>query len=194
MTIAQACFGAGGVDSTYVNCIFDRSRITASAPGRARFERCSFRNTRFEELNCREVEFIDCTFSGVIRRAIFSGTVSPDAVAATGRDRNEFRGNDFRQATLLDVAFRTGIDLNQQKVPEGEEYIYAPDAEEFLTLLRAAPQGVAGADSKKLAVLVQMIEREIVRGQRQIFYSINGFTREFRGTLTAVRALLAKKQ
>ena len=42
--VEQACFGAGLYDSFYFDCIFDGSKITASAPGHARFERCSFRN------------------------------------------------------------------------------------------------------------------------------------------------------
>lgn len=191
MTIAQACFGGGRADSTYVNCAFDRSRITASAPGRARFEHCSFRNTRFDELNCKSVEFVDCIFTGVIARGYFNGAVSADA-ADLGRDRNEFRGNDFSQAALLDTTFRTGIDLNQQRLPEGEEYIYVPDAEEFLRLVRAQPEGTLGTDSGKVGVVVQIMEREVARGQRQLFYNINAFPREFREALTAMRALLVR--
>ena len=52
-------------------------------------------------------------------------------VVFRGRDtwrRNEFRGNDFREADLIDVAFRAGIDLDAQLLPPaGETYVRLRD-------------------------------------------------------------------
>ncbi len=114
-----ACFGGGLEDSLYVNCSFDRSTIWAMAAGNARFEACSFRDVEVFQFFAHSIEIIDCVFSGIVKQAYFNGTVPVEDAGALGRKTNEFRGNDFSGATFVDVAFRTGIDLSQQKLPEG---------------------------------------------------------------------------
>ena len=116
---AQVCFGGGLEDSRYVNCSFDRATIRATAPGNARFESCSFRNVDIIELFGFRIEMVDCHVSGIVRKAFFNGTVPPDIAPDLGRTFNAFEGNDFSNATLVDVVFRTGIDLSKQKMPIG---------------------------------------------------------------------------
>jgi hypothetical protein len=76
-----------------------------------------------------EAEFVDCTFSGKMNKGWFHGTVSDEQMRkALGRDRNEIRGNDFSGMELIDVAFRTGVDLTQQRLPTSPEYVFLLDA------------------------------------------------------------------
>jgi hypothetical protein len=63
-----------------------------------------------------------------MRHSFFNGTVPEDQRAFVGRERNEFRGNDFSGMKLEDVSFRIGIDLTQQCLPSGPEYLYLPEA------------------------------------------------------------------
>jgi uncharacterized protein YjbI with pentapeptide repeats len=118
-------------DSRYINCSFNRATITSIAPGSARFEGCTFLDADLTHFLSHTVEFVDCEISGIVRQAFFSGTVPPDDVASLGRKTNEFRGNDFASATLVDVVFRTGIDLSLQKLPEGWENPIEEDASEL---------------------------------------------------------------
>jgi uncharacterized protein YjbI with pentapeptide repeats len=116
---ADVCFGGGLEDSRYLGCSFDRVTIRAVAPGNARFESCSFRNVEIIELFGRCIEMVDCEVSGIVRKAFFNGTVPPDIAPDLRRNTNAFEGNDFSNATLIDVDFRTGIDLSKQKFPVG---------------------------------------------------------------------------
>lgn len=106
-------------DTRYLNCSFNRATITSIAPGHARFEDCTFIDTDFTQFFSHTVELVNCEISGIVRMAFFNGTVPPDDVVKLGRKVNEFRGNDFSGATLVDVVFRTGIDLSLQKLPAG---------------------------------------------------------------------------
>jgi uncharacterized protein YjbI with pentapeptide repeats len=116
---AQACFGGGLEDSRYVNCRFDRATIRAIAPGSARFESCTFRNVEIIELYGQQIEMLNCEVSGIFRKGFFNGAVPRDIAPHLGRTTNAFEGNDFSGATLVDVGFRTGIDLSRQKLPIG---------------------------------------------------------------------------
>ena len=44
----------------------------------------------------------------------------------------EFAGNDFRDANLVDVGFRLGVDLTKQKLPTGDQYFYIDQVSGFL--------------------------------------------------------------
>ena len=117
--LLDACFGGGREDSFYIGCTFDRSTIRATAAGKAHFASCKFRNVDIEEFFAFCVEMIDCEVSGIVRKAFFNGTVPEDLVRALKRTKNRFERNDFSNARLVDVAFRTGIDLTLQKLPVG---------------------------------------------------------------------------
>ena len=113
------CFGGGLEDCVYIDCTFDRATIRATAAGNAHFGSCKFRNVDIEEFFAFCVEMVDCEISGIVRAAFFNGTVPEDRVQALKRKRNRFERNDFSRARLVDVAFRTGIDLSLQKLPAG---------------------------------------------------------------------------
>jgi uncharacterized protein YjbI with pentapeptide repeats len=111
--------GARTTVTRYTECVFDRSRIRFNPGGLARFERCSFRDVDLRDWMCFETELVDCVFTGRMRRSFFNGTVREELVEALGRTSNEFRGNDFSGMDLIDVDFRTGIDLSLQRLPTG---------------------------------------------------------------------------
>ena len=113
LAIRSACFGGGQKESVYEHCTFDGSQIDCGVVGVARFVGCSFRDVHLSNFFGLSVSMIDCVFSGTLRKIAFYGA-NPES-----RKPNEFRGNDFRQAFLDDVAFREGIDLELQRFPTG---------------------------------------------------------------------------
>lgn len=175
MDIRDACFGSGTRDSEYHNCSFDGSKLTSVAPGSARFVRCSFQNVLIRQLFCHRVEFIDCIFSGKLLTGYFNGTVPKDSVDSLGRQKNEFRGNDFSRMDLVDVAFRTGIDLAQQKLPAGPDYIYVEDGLGAVAEVRK--QVIEWKDlelRQNGMIVIQLLELALNEGQQQLFLSTKG--------------------
>ena len=187
--VMQACFGGGQVDSIYIECVFDGSQICAKAPGFAVFERCSFENVVFIELNCRNVEFIDCKFSGEIRKGFFNGTTSNEARNALQRHSNRFRGNNFQHSKLGDVAFRTGIDLTQQILPIGEEYLYLLDPETTITHARMVREKLTEEEKASLDVLLKLFERDIALGQKQLFFNVGAFPLKIQRAFEVIRRM-----
>jgi hypothetical protein len=68
-------------------------------------------------------------FTGRMRRSFFNGTVPEELVRHSGGRRTGSGGTTFSGMHLIDVGFRTGIDLSLQHLPTGEQYVYLPDAE-----------------------------------------------------------------
>ena len=132
----NAGFGNGQEQSEYINCSFDNARMDRIGGGLARFVGCTFRNVDIGDWICFAVELVDCTFSGKISNAIFNGTVPARYRKFVGREKNEFKGNDFSAMEFMEVAFRTGIDLTKQRLPSGPEYVYLPDAASTVTRAR----------------------------------------------------------
>jgi len=93
--------------------------------GNARFEQCDFSGARIEEWTSSIAEFIDCRFAGKLLRCKFWGRPwGPLGEALRPkRQRNEFRGNDFRDAELDDCSFVGGIDVSAQLWPNSPQYI-----------------------------------------------------------------------
>lgn len=179
--IEQACFGGGTKPSEYTDCNFDRSRITAIAPGIAKFVRCSFRDCRIQNFFGVTVEFVDCIFSGRIKKAVFQGSVPDEDRAQVGRATNEFRGNDFREAELIDVSFRGGIDLTKQKLPEGAGYLFVPDAAGALEKVRRDVVGWCDLDlRRKVLAILKGFELDVESGQKQLFVSLKSVPRSQR--------------
>jgi hypothetical protein len=167
--IDNACFGSGREPSEYIDCSFDRSRIRFGPGGFARFVRCSFRNVVLEDWFCFAVELVNCKFSGRMRRSVFNATVPEGHRALVSRERNEFVGNDFSEMELIDVDFRSGIDLSQQKLPSGAEYLYVANAEVAMQFARANILGWKDLDLRRDAIqMVTGLEDHIARGQRQL--------------------------
>jgi uncharacterized protein YjbI with pentapeptide repeats len=126
--IQSAAFGSGRETSEFVECSFDGAQIDMAPGGFSRFVRCSFQDVAIRNWICLTVEMIDCTFSGRLETAVFNGSVPEDKQAMIDRVSNEFRGNDFSAMDLIDVGFRTGIDLTKQVLPSGGDYLYLPRA------------------------------------------------------------------
>lgn len=169
----NASFGAGKVQSIYVDCTFDGSKFKRIGLGLARFERCSFLNVEIEGLFAHAAEFVDCSFSGVLRRSVFfgrlSGVYEQDA-NALGRGHNEIRGNDFTGMRLIDVDFRRGVDLSAQRLPVGEDCLYLPHAAERLALLRQRYLQCPDLHKRqRVFEFIKDAEREILDGQSDLF-------------------------
>jgi hypothetical protein len=180
--IESAAFGAGREVSEYINCNFDGARIQFAAGGYSRFVGCSFREAVLTGWFCFATELVDCTFTGRIRKAVFNGTVPEVDREVVGREKNEFHGNDFSGCDLVDVGFRTGIDLSRQLLPTGPEYLYLPDAQSAIAEARKAV--VTNEDLEFRAdalILLGVLEKEASNGQRQLLLrhdEHSGFTRK----------------
>ncbi len=179
-TIRQACFGAGVSQSEYLECTFDGARIWAPAPGNARFVGCSFRSASISDFFGLATEFVDCVFTGAIRKAVFYAS-APEGPQKFGRQRNEFHGNDFSGADLVDVAFRGGIDLREQRLPIGSQYIFIDDACRAIALAKSAGLVLSDLDLRRrvLAVL-SILDRTVAGGQEQLLLRLDGLGNEYR--------------
>ena len=186
------CFGAGREMSEFVDCSFDGAHLDMGSGGCARFVRCSFRNVVLRDWRCDRVEMIDCVFSGRIKTAIFNGTVPVEERSFLHRERNEFHGNDFSGVDLIDVAFRRGIDLTQQRLPAGPQYLYLPDAAAALAYAQAEVakwQGDAGV-RKDAFSLLRAYQFEASNGQRQLLLRVGDYSVHSREVADGVWALL----
>jgi hypothetical protein len=107
----------------FVDCRFRRTRFPLDNTffGDSRFERCLFDGARLRNLHVDAAEFVDCVFRGPVWHTIFCG-VPMGPGSKPDRPRNEWRGNDFSAADLVDVDFRD-IDLRAQRWPDDpDEY------------------------------------------------------------------------
>lgn len=161
-------FGSGHELSEYIDCSFDGARFDDYLGGFARFVRCSFKDVDIRDWQCHNTELIDCVFTGRLTECIFYGTVPEQKRPWVGREKNEFRGNDFSGCDLVDVAFRTGIDLSLQRLPTGPEYLYLPDAAAAIERARTAVNEWhdAGLREEGLSLLIGL-GFDIERGQHQ---------------------------
>ena len=111
--------------SVFRDCYFDGADMRRARLGPSRFERCTFDDARLDGSSTELAEFIDCRFAGAIDGVTFYG--APSGAEAKRLDpprrRNEFRGNDFRDAELIDVVFIAGIDMDRQRFPEDDLHV-----------------------------------------------------------------------
>ncbi|HEX9436359.1 MAG TPA: hypothetical protein VGA16_04270 [Candidatus Limnocylindria bacterium] len=111
--------------NVFRECRFDGADLRSIDPGPSRFERCTFDGADLQGWNAVTAEFIECHFSGRVGHVRFYARPWGPTAADIDPPRsvNEFRGNDFREAELVDVAFLMGIDIAKQRWPESDEYI-----------------------------------------------------------------------
>jgi uncharacterized protein YjbI with pentapeptide repeats len=191
--VESASFGAGKQVSRYIDCTFDGSRIKFGPGGYARFERCSFRDTDLRNWFCFSVELIDCTFSGRLRRSVFNGTVSEERRSRAGRDRNEFRGNDFSAMDLVDVGFRTGIDLSLQRLPSGDPYLYLTDASAAVQRAREAVIRWEDLSQRQKAMnFIGTLEDTLSGGQNQLLLRKSNYSHLPKELIDSIFVLLAE--
>jgi hypothetical protein len=137
---------------------------------------------------------IDCVFSGKLKRGLFNGTIPEFHRKDLGRTHNEFRGNDFREMELIDVGFRTGIDLTQQILPKGPQYLYLHDAEILITELRQEVIKWSDLEARQKAlVIVKYLEVELAGGQKNLFVRRNTFPRSHRKMANYIFDILDKR-
>jgi hypothetical protein len=191
MSIDDGAFGAGHDLSEYLDCQFDASHIRFGPGGNARFVHCSFRDVDLQEWMCSTVELVDCTFSGVLRSAIFHGAVPPDRQKVVGRVRNEFSGNDFSACRLVDVGFRSGIDLDAQVLPRGPEYLYLRRAEQAVAATRKRVEAWDDPSKRsQVAGFMRLLELNVAGGQKQLLLSADTYSSVDRAVLDEVFAVL----
>jgi len=179
----QATLGGGYALSLYEDCCFDDSAF-GMIGGRARFVRCSFRRCRIEEIWSYDSEFVECVFSGRIERGIFRGAPMEVDEIVDGRTHNEFRGNDFSDAELREVAFRAGIDLSQQKLPQGEDYLYLAEGEKAVAFARREVLAWKELESRREAMAtIKVLEFGLAEGQPQLLINLRHSLPRDEGTL-----------
>jgi hypothetical protein len=170
MRIAMMSAGAGTQQSEYIRCSFNGTRMEMHPGGFARFMDCSFRDVVITHWSVAAGDMINCVFSGTIKTAIFNGTVDPRLQKDFGKIRNDFEGNDFSQAKMVDVAFRTGIDLRRQILPGGPGYCYVECGAASLEDAYAIVERWEDDQSRRAAIALLGRQQEIVRrGQQQLF-------------------------
>jgi hypothetical protein len=178
--IAGSLSGAPG-RAVFRDCVFDRANLRKAAPGNSRFERCSFDHARLDGWSSWSAEFVDCRFAGPLRKIEFRGispyeaaaqrrTATIDAAGSGDRGRNEFRGNDFREADLEQVEFIDGIDLDAQRLPDGPDYLRVDVRPETIDRVVAAAEHSLPPDQReKFLFLVQRWLRGRHAGQAEVF-------------------------
>jgi hypothetical protein len=138
----------------------------------------------FDGWLCFTVEFVGCSFSGQLRKAVFNGSVPLGKRDIAQRTKNQFEGNDFSRAKLLDVAFRTGIDLSQQRLPSGPDYIYLPHAQRMLQRARSIFNSMVNPEEKKhIRGALAAMERDAAAGQNQLLIRVNDYPRASRSSI-----------
>ena len=194
--INDAGFGSGRGKSEYIECSFDGSRIGRFAPGEARFVRCSFRDVKLDELFSYRGEWIGCTFSGVLKKGVFERTIPDSDRRFTNRLVNEISGNDFRELEFRDIAFRSGVDLEDQLLPATATYSYIPNAVSALSRTRVEIDAWEDGGLRREALsFVEFLEMELRNGQQQLFLrrdSLYGPTADDRKLVDLILSLLEK--
>ena len=180
-------YGKGAV---YRDCRFVRADLSRAEPGIARFERCDFDGARIDGWFGSQTEFVECRFTGDLRRMRFYGTVDPPEVAeAIGREKNAFVGNDFAAADLTDVDFVGGIDLRAQRLPTGPEYVLIDDLPERLRLTEQVVSGWPAGRERTVALEEVAVLRVVYRDQPSIYWRRNQTIPEFERIWQTVEAV-----
>jgi hypothetical protein len=179
--IRSGSFGAGQATSEYVGCSFNDAKIHMGPGGYARFVDCTFENVAIDSWLCFAVELVGCSFSGQLRKAVFNGCVPPEKRNIAGRSTNQFEGNDFSRAELLDVAFRTSIDLSKQRLPSSPEYTYLEDAPSTVRQARRAFNALDDPEERKrVRGVLAVMEEDVAAGQSQLIIRVNDYPRASR--------------
>ncbi len=161
---------SGRPQSVFRECVFDGADLRRVHPGQARFEGCSFLGANLEGWTAYCAEFVECRFSGKIARARFYGRPwGPEAGALEPqRTVNEFRGNDFRAAELVQTAFVNGIDVLAQQWPEREDYLYLDRIHQRITRAHAEIMRWRDIEGRKSALAMLQATSILYSRQREI--------------------------
>lgn len=111
--------------NVFRGCRWDGVDLRGVDPRASRFEACVFDGADMSGWSATTAEFIDCHFGGRTAHVRFYGRPWGPAAAELEPKRtvNEFHGNDFSQAELVDVTFVMGIDIGRQRWPDRPDYV-----------------------------------------------------------------------
>lgn len=125
--------------NVFRGCRFDGVDLRGVDPRASRFESCVFDGVDLSGWSTTTAEFVDCHFGGRTAHVRFYGRPWGPAAAELDPKRsvNDFHGNDFTGAELVDVTFVMGIDVGKQRWPEGKEYVRLDRIHQRLTRGRA---------------------------------------------------------
>jgi hypothetical protein len=151
-------FGDGG--SLFRDCSFRGASIGDF--GEVRLERCDFTNADLQGWFTWDADLVECRFAGRLSGVVFNGR------DLEGSRENEFVGNDFRDADLDDVAFRFGIDLDAQLLPEGPEYIRIRDLTDRVRHARAEVRQWPKPDREAAVQMLDLLEN-VYGGEPDVF-------------------------
>lgn len=180
MRIPVVSLGDGEKQSRFAECSFDGSWFEFQTGGNVRFEQCSFRDVRLSNWICFAVEMVGCTFTGQLRGCVFNGTVPPEDRGWVRRSSNEFGRNDFAGADLVDVGFRTGIDLSQQRLPGGDQYVVLTTDDTSIGRVEAEIDAMPDRHDRLVADrLIGAIRFALAGGQRQLFLRLSDYYRSY---------------
>ena len=182
--IQRASWGGNG-SVVFEDCVFDGARIVFNCNLRVVFHNCSFRDVVLSRWGFREIELVGCTFTGRLRHCAFNGRggLEPDAPANTILD------NDFSGAEFIDAEFRWGVDLTRQRLPEGPDTFYAPDAATTITAAQNRLDQITDTTIRKdIENKLEVLARYPRLGQEQLFVTKGTFSK---GDWPVLRALLA---
>lgn len=157
--------------SIYLDCRFDKAQIGGTDAGFARFERCTFDGAKLDRWRAFNAEFIDCHFAGRIVEVAFAGRPDPKLQkwVQPPRSINEFRGNDFREAELIDCVFARGIDLGAQMWPRGDSYVRLDHFRERLLRARAEVAHWQDNQWREEALLMLRAYEPVAKTQDELF-------------------------
>jgi hypothetical protein len=149
--------------SVFTSCKFDGADLRQISPEGTRFEKCSFDDAKLDGWTPARAEFVECRFAGKVVGVTFTG--KPAGPGSTRidpvRTKNEFRGNDFRDAQLIDTVFVFGINLDQQRWPDTDDYVRLDKFHRRLEAARADILGWEQGDIRTgaLAMLQSLAQR-----------------------------------
>jgi hypothetical protein len=171
---SRAGFASGalsvGERTTYRGCDFRSANLRRIFAGSARFEECDFGGANLNDWGPESAEFIDCRFEGVLRDTRFSGRPTPPDDAQMTAKANEFHGNDFSACELRGVDFRRGIDLERQRLPAGDDYVFIRDRAEGIARARQAiSEWREEAAREKALMILNVFSEEPYKDQKQLF-------------------------
>lgn len=161
----------GDTATIYRRCRFDGADLHNANPFFARFEQCTFDGADFRGFRSFYAEFVECHFAGQIVAAKFFG--KPEGLTEVPRDLkrkvNEFRGNDFRLADLIDTSFMHGIDINSQQWPQDAAYVKLDRIHERLKKARHAVSLWPDEKARKEALVMLQIYSQDAEDQDGLF-------------------------
>jgi len=159
--------------SIFRDCKFDGADLRRVRPGLARFERCTFDDAAIDGWRSEASEFVDCRFAGALGTVIFYGRPAGPTgkLVEHERKRNDFSGNDFRDADLDHVTFTGGIDLRTLRLPRDDRYVWL---DRFPQRVARARTEIVRWDVQEERIAAQDMLRDLTvrfRDQNEIFAS-----------------------